>query len=193
MKTVFQITAFLVAFLGVTAAFATTPEYVELSPWPHLEINLSGGMAQQTGYLTTEDTVGTYILGVNFEAGGGMMSFEWSGFTVKHDSGEFVLNNNHDVQVAAFSFIPQIRVLDREAWNLFLGFGLTQVGLYQSDPSYTTVFGTFILSGLLRYRIAEKWTAHFKSQWYGVRQTVSGQSTGFEVWNNVLGIGYNFF
>ncbi|WP_413287537.1 hypothetical protein [Bdellovibrio sp. HCB337] len=192
MKKIFLL-SFLISFLGVSLAFANPPEYTELSPWPRFDINFSAGAARQTGYLTTESSVGTYILGVNMEAGAGMMSFEWNGFSVDHDTGEFPLNNNKRVQVATFSFIPQFKVLDRDAWNVFLGFGLSQVGLYQYDPNYTTIYGSYIFSGVVRYRISNRWSAHFKSQWYGVRQTLAGQSTSFEVWNNVLGFGVNLF
>lgn len=192
MKKVFLL-SFLICFLGVSLAFANTPEYTEIIQWPKLELNFSAGVGQQAGYLTTESSVGTYILGVNMEAGMGLMTFEWNGFSANHDTGEFPLNNNKRVQVAAFSFIPQLKVLDRNAWNIFLGFGLTQVGLYQYDPDYTTTYGTFILSGLVRYRISERWSVHYKSQWYGVRQTIAGQSTNFEVWNNVLGVGVNIY
>ena len=182
----------LVLFFGVGSAFASEPEYIELLQGPRLEIALAGGMAQQTGYLTADSSVGTYILGVNMEAGSGMMTFEWNGFTASHDTGEFAFVNNKDVRVSTFSFIPQVRVFDKEAWDVFLGFGLAQVGIYQNDPDYNTIYGTFILSGTLRYRLCDRWSMHYKTQWYGVRQIVNDQETGFEVWNNVAGLGWYF-
>lgn len=182
----------LVIFLGLSSALASEPDYIQLMPWPRLEIAFSGGVAQQTGYLTADRSVGTYILGVNMAAGAGMMTFEWNGFTASHDTGEFALANNKDVRVSTFSFIPQVKVFDKEAWNIFVGFGLAQVGLYQYDPDYYTVYGTFILSGTLRYRLSDHWTLHYKTQWYGVRQSVNDQETGFEVWNNLAGFGWNF-
>jgi len=182
----------LVAFLSLNMALASEPEYVEVLPWPRLEINFAVGSAQQTGYLTTNNAVGAYILGVNLETESGLMTFEWSGFKATHDTAEFALANNKDVRVSTFSFIPQFKVLDRGALNLFLGLGLTQVGIYQTDPDYSTIYGSYILSGVIRYRLNDRWSTHFKTQWYGVRQTANNVETGFEVWNNMVGVGWNF-
>lgn len=174
---------------------ASEPEYIQvtqLTSGPRVEITLSGGVAQQTGYLTSENSVGTYVLGVNMESGSGLMSFEWNGFRAHHDTGEFALANDKEVRVSTFSFLPQIKVLDRGPWNIFLGFGLAHVTLSQRDPDYYTVYGSFILSGTLRYRLSERWSVHYKTQWYDVQQIVNDQDTSFEVWNHVAGLGWGF-
>jgi hypothetical protein len=173
-----------------TAALASEPEYIEILPWPRLEIDFALGSAQQTGYLTTDKSVGAYVLGVNLETETGLMTFEWNGFKANHNTPEFNLATGREVRVSSFSFIPQFKVLDKGAWNIFLGLGITQVGLYQADPDYYTLYGSYILSGLLRYRLNDRWSIHYKSQWYGVRQAANNVETGFEVWNNLIGVGY---
>lgn len=176
-------------------ALATDPEYIELheAPTSRIEITASGGVALQTGYLTSQSSEGTYIIGVNFLLPGGLMAFEWQGFNANHDTGEFALNNNQSVSVATVSFIPHIKLWNHGAWNIYLGIGFTNVGLYQTGPEYTTNYGTFTYSGLVRYEINPKWSVQYKTQWYNVVQTINDQKTSFEVWNHVLGVGYSFF
>jgi len=177
-----------------TQAWATTPEYIELKePVFRIEVTAAGGVAMQTGYLTTKDSVGSYVLGVNFVMPGGLMSFEWQGFQADHDTGEFALQNNKSVSVATMSFIPHVRFFNRDAWNLYLGVGFTNVGLYQNGPDYNTNFGTYIFAGLLRYEFNPKWSVQYKTQWYNVIQTINEQTTTFEVWNHFVGVGYSFF
>jgi hypothetical protein len=187
-----KIFAALLVLLSLNRASASEAEYIEIQPWPRLEIDFAVGGARQTGYLTTAKSEGAYVIGVNLETTSGLMTFEWSGFKATHDTGEFILANNKEVRVSTFSFIPQFKVLDRGALNLFLGLGISQVGIYQTDPDYNTIYGSYILSGMLRYRLNDRWSIHFKSQWYGVRQTANNIDTGFEVWNNVIGVGWSF-
>lgn len=179
----------------VSFAQATTPEYIELREVPvfRVEATAAAGVALQTGYLTSKDSVGSYTLGVNFLMPGGVMSFEWQGFNVDHDTGEFALNNNHRVSVSTMSFIPHAKFFSRDAWNLYLGIGFANVGLYQTSPDYNTNYGTFILAGLVRYEFNPKWSALYKTQWYNVAQTVNDKETSFEVWNHTVGVGYSFF
>lgn len=178
-----------------SSALATTPEYIEIKevPLARVEITAAGGVALQTGYLTTEPSVGSYILGVNFVMPGGLFSFEWQGFNAKHDTGEFALNNNDSVTVTTVSFIPHVRIYNREAWNVYLGIGFTNVGLYQYGPDYNTNYGSFLFAGLLRYELNPRWSVQYKTQWYNVVQTVNDQKTSFEVWNHTAGVGYSFF
>lgn len=182
----------LVLWFG-TSAFATTPEYIEIKELPPLRIEFSAavGAALQTGYLTTTDSVGTYILGAGLVMPGGLFSFEWQGFKADHDTSEFPLNNGKSVQVSTMSFIPHVMVYNRDLWNVYLGIGFANVGLYQEGPDYNTNYGSFILSGLLRYELSRKWSLQYKTQWYNVQQTVSDQKTSFEVWNHALGVGYS--
>lgn len=188
--------AFAAIVLGLSSScWATTPEYIEIKEAPplRLEVTVSGGVALQTGYLTSKDSVGSYILGLNFVMPGGLFSFEWQGFEADHDTGEFALNNNKSVSVSTMSFIPHVQVYSRNAWNVYLGIGFTNVGLYQTNPDYTINYGSFIFGGLLRYEITPKWAVHYKTQWYNVVQTFNDQKTSFEVWNHMIGFGYSFF
>lgn len=188
--------AFAAVVLGLSSSsWATTPEYIEIKEAPplRLEVTASAGVALQTGYLTSKDSAGSYILGLNFVMPGGLFSFEWQGFDVDHDTGEFALNNNKSVSVSTMSFIPHVLVYSRNPWNLYLGIGFTNVGLYQTSPDYTINYGSFIMAGLLRYEITPKWAVHYKTQWYNVVQTFNDQKTSFEVWNHMVGVGYSFF
>lgn len=181
----------LLTFASANFALATTPEYIELAePTPRLELALGFGSAQQTGYLTTQSSVGTYTMAANLLSPGGMMSFEWSGFSADHDTGEFALNNNKKVNVSTFSLLPYIKVFEHSSWRAYLGFGLAQVNVRQTDPDYSTTFGTFMLSGQVSYQFAPRWSAQLKSQWYQVEQQVNGQNTSFEVWTNVVGVAW---
>jgi hypothetical protein len=176
-------------------AGATTPEYIEIKEVPpaRFELTVAGGVALQTGYLTSKRSIGSYVVGVNMLTPGGLFSFEWQGFTADHDTGEFALNDNKSVTVSTVSFIPHVKFYNHEAWSLYLGVGFTNVGLYQTGPEYTTNFGSFTFSGLVRYEITPKWSMQYKTQWYNVVQTSNDQKTSFEVWNHALGVGYNFF
>ena len=185
----------LFIFAGSKAAFANTPEYIEIEgpQRPRLEFTMSAGLALQTGYLTTQDSVGSYILGVNFPLPGGLMAFDWQGFRADHNTGEFALTNNKEVRVSTFSFVPYIRVFEKEAWNLYLGLGFMEVSLSQDNPENFVNYGSFVFSGMLRYQINPKWSAHYKTQWFSINQTVNDQKTSFEVWNHVVGVGYSFY
>lgn len=170
---------------------ATTPEYIELvEASPRLELAMGLGTAVQTGYLTSKNSVMGHIVGVNLLSPRGMMSFEWNGFTADHDTGEFALNNNKKVQVSTFSFLPYFEVYERSALKAYLGFGLAQVSVSQYDPDYNTNYGTFTAAGQLRYQFAPRWSAHLKTQWYGVQQIVNDQTTSFEVWATVVGVAW---
>lgn len=179
---------------GLNSAFASTPEYIELHEHPaaRAEFTFAGGIALQTGYLTTQKSVGSYIFGANFVTPGGLLSVEFQGFNADHNTGEFPLSNNKSVVVSTFSFIPNIRVYTKEALSIYLGLGLIQVGLFQSAPESTVSYGSFVFSGLLRYELNDKWSLHYKTQWYNVSKTESDQKTSFEVWNHAFGAGYSF-
>ena len=186
----------LATIMGLSSqAWATTPEYIEIKEAPpvRLEITAAGGVALQTGYLTSKDSVGSYILGVNFVMPGGLFSFEWQGFDADHDTGEFALNNNKSVGVSTMSFIPHVQVFARDPWDVYLGIGFANIGLYQESPDYNTNYASFILSGLLKYQVNPKWSVQYKTQWFNVHQTVNDEKTSFEVWNHMLGVGYNIF
>lgn len=183
----------LLTFLTLHTAQASEAEYIELVPSSRLTLQLSVGQARPSGYLTTASSAGAYALGVDLQTGSGLMSFEWTGFTVNHDRGEFPLERDRRVRVSTYSFIPQVRVLDGAQWNLFLGLGLSHVNLAQWDPDYVVTYGTFVFSGLLRYQMTSRWSAHLKTQWYNVQQSSNNQDTHFEVWNNFLGLGWTFF
>jgi len=179
--------------LGLTSfAGATTPEYIEMkeTPLSRVEITAAGGVALQTGYLTSQDSVGSYVLGVNFLMPGGIFTFEWQGFDADHDTAEFALNNGKSVSVSTMAFIPYVQVLSKDVWKAFLGIGFVNVGLYQTSPDYNSNFASFIFSGQVRYELNPKWSFFYKTQWFDVSQTVSDQTTGFEVWNHLLGVGY---
>lgn len=186
---------FAVIFSLGAQAWATTPEYIEIKELPPLKVELSiaGGVALQTGYLTSKDSVGSYILGASLVMPGGLFSFEWQSFQADHDTSEFALNNGKSVTVSTMSFIPHVMVYSREPLNAYLGIGFANVGLYQQSPDYSTNYGSFILSGLLRYELNPRWSVQYKTQWYNVHQTVNDQETSFEVWNHALGVGYSLF
>jgi hypothetical protein len=195
MKSFFCIFAFILALGDFRPAFASTPEYLEIQEQPaaRSEFTFSAGMALQTGYLTTQDSVGTYIFGANFVTPGGLLSVEFQGFNADHDTGEFPLENNKSVIVSTFAFIPNVRVYTKEALNIYLGLGLIQVGLFQTAPENRVSYGSFVFSGLLRYELSDKWSLLYKTQWYNVNKTENDQKTSFEVWNHALGAGYSFF
>lgn len=171
---------------------ATTPEYIQVSEFPRLELTVAGGVALQTGYLTTEDSAGAYSLGFNFGLPGGIFSFDWSGVRVNHDTNEFALANNKRASVESFSFIPFVKVYNRDAFYLLLGIGFSQISLMQFDPDYATTYGTFTVSALARYHLNEKWSLQYKTSWYSVNQIVNDQKTSFEVWSHLAGVAYNF-
>ncbi|HEY8272274.1 MAG TPA: hypothetical protein VIG33_15390 [Pseudobdellovibrionaceae bacterium] len=195
MKFIFCLFTFILFLSEFDSAFATESEYIEIHEafYPRIELTLAGGLALQTGYLTTKASLGTYIFGVNFVMPGGLMSFDWQGFHADHDTGEFPLNNNKSVTVSTFSFIPHVRVFNHEAWNAYVGLGFTQVSLYQTSPEYMVDYGSFVFSGLLRYELNNKWSVLYKTQWYNVNKTENDQKTSFEVWNHAIGAGYSFF
>ncbi|MGZ3743910.1 MAG: hypothetical protein ACXWRA_08660 [Pseudobdellovibrionaceae bacterium] len=194
MRSVFYLFIFIFSWVSFESAFATTAENIEIreAVQPRIEITFAGGTALQTGYLTTQKSVGTYILGVNFVMPTGLMSFDWQGFDVNHDTGEFPLNNNKSAMVETFSFIPYIRVLNKQEWNAYLGLGLTEVSLYQKSPDFMVSYASFVFSGLVRYEVSTKWSAFYKTQWYNVNKTENDLKTSFEVWNHVIGVGYSF-
>ncbi len=198
MRYFFWILTYILFLDGLNLALASTPEYIEIQErlYPRAEFGFAAGVALQTGYLTTQDSVGTYILGLNFITPGGLMSFDWQKFNVDHDTGEFQLNNK-SVNVTSFSFIPYFRVLNKDfnehALNIYLGVGLIEVTLFQADPEYMVNYGSFIFSGLLRYELSNKWSLQYKTQWFNVNQTINDQKTHFESWSHSFGAGYTFF
>jgi hypothetical protein len=188
MKSVLAVLSFLV----LNNVWATTPEYIELAEFPRLEVTASAGLALQSGYLTRQDSVGSYGVGLNIGLPGGIFAFDWQGFRADHDTGEFALNNNKPVTVSVFTFTPYFRAYNKDAFSVLLGVGFAQVGLYQTDPEYTISYGTFVYSALLRYQLSSKWALQYKTSWLSVSQTANDQKTGFEIWNHALGAGYSF-
>ncbi len=172
---------------------ATTPEYIQAVAFPRTEITFGGGAALQTGYLTTANSAGAYSVGLNFGLPGGIFAFDWQGFRADHDTGEFALANNQVVSAQSFSFVPYLKVYNKDSFYLLLGIGFSQVSLMQFDPDYYTTYGTFAASAMARYNLNEKWSLQYKTFWYAVNQTVNNQKTSFEVWNHFVCAGYSFY
>jgi hypothetical protein len=177
-------------FFWLSSSLATDPEYIELAEVPRLEVTASAGLALQTGYLTQENSIGSYSFGLNLGMPRGFVAFDWQGFRASHDTGEFPLGSK-PVRVNAFSFVPQIRVYSKDAYSALVGIGLAQISLNQEDPTYSTDYGTFLLAGQLRYQWNSKWALQYKTSWFAVNQTLNDQKTSFEVWTHVLGVGYS--
>jgi hypothetical protein len=159
---------------------------------PRLEFFLNLGAAKQTGYLTTDKSETATQFGFHFLAPRGLFAFEFGSFQANHDTGEFQLGNNQSVRVSTFSWMSYIDVLSKGRFGASLGIGPAIVTLAQSSPDYRIDFGAFVFGGLLRYQLNDNWSLQFKSQWYGIEQVANAQTTGFEVWQNTLGVGYSW-
>lgn len=188
-----SVVLFLLAWAMTFPAQATTPEYIELPPPPmKLEFDLSFGLALQSGYLSTQDSVSSYSFAVNMIVPSGIFAFEWQGFGVTHDTGEFGFADQKKTRVSSFAFIPQARLFKSLPVELYLGLGLMNVGISQSSPDYLVYYGSHVFSGQVRYSLNPKWSVHYKTQWYEVSQTVNDRETAFQVWSHLVGVGYSF-
>lgn len=156
------------------------------------EVTLSGGTALQTGYLTSQRSESTYDVGFHFHAPRGLLSVEWQGFSANHNTGEFDLQNNSSVSVTTISLISHFQVAQVQNWLFYVGLGVTDIFLEQSNPTYQSSYGSVIFAGMIEYYLSEKWSLHYKTQWYNMEQTINNQKTSFEVWNHFLGVGYSF-
>ena len=161
-------------------------------PFRRYEVTLSGGTALQTGYLTSKRSEGTYDVGLNFRTPRGLLSVEWQGFNANHNTGEFDLANNTSVSVATISLISHFQVFETEKWRFYLGLGVSDIFLSQTNPTYQLSYGTVIFSGMIEYQFCERWAAFYKTQWYNMEQTLAGETTTFEVWSHLVGVGFNF-